>query len=88
MINLWFDLEVAMQAGLTLLHLTAEPISVAEVAAGGFGMPLEQHRPGAPASYDFRSIHAQLFGGCGHYQYSKRDTVQAVRAYAQSEPGP
>jgi hypothetical protein len=33
-----------------------------------------------------RTIYAQAFGAIGHYQYSARETIQAIRAYAQSEP--
>lgn len=86
MINLAYDIATARKAGLKLIHLTAEPISVADVSAQGFGMPFEQHLGNAPASYDLRTLYAPLFGGSGHYQYSRRETVQAVRAYAQSEP--
>jgi hypothetical protein len=32
-----------------------------------------------------RTVHAGLFGGSGHYQYSARESLQAIRAYAQSE---
>lgn len=86
MINLWYDLQTALQAGLELLHLTAQPLSVAEVFAGGFGRSFEQALAGPPAAYDMRSRHAALFGGSGDYQYSARETLQAIRAYAQSEP--
>ena len=30
--------------------------------------------------------HAALFGAGGRYQYSARESIQAIRAYAQSEP--
>jgi hypothetical protein len=86
MVNLWFDIRIAQDAGLKLLHLTAEPVSVAEVAADGFGKPFEQHVVATPARYDMQSRHAALFGGSGNYQYSKRDTIHAIRSYAQSEP--
>ncbi|MCC9000446.1 MAG: pyridine nucleotide transhydrogenase, partial [Candidatus Contendobacter sp.] len=76
----------ALQAELSLLHLTAEPISVAEVAQHGFGREFQNIFVNPPARYDFQSKHAALFGGCGAYQYSKRETLQAIRAYAQSEP--
>jgi len=33
-----------------------------------------------------RTIHANVFGATGLYQYSARETIQAIRAYAQSEP--
>ena len=39
-----------------------------------------------PVLYDMRSIHADLFAGQNGYQYSQKETLLAVRAYAQSEP--
>jgi nucleoside-diphosphate-sugar epimerase len=86
MVNLWYDMQTALGAGLTLVHLTAEPVSVAEVAETGFGKRFARTLAHPPAAYDFRSRYGALFGGPGPYQYSKRETIQAVRAYAQSEP--
>jgi hypothetical protein len=86
MINLWCDIQIALDAGLKLVHLTAEPVSVAEISASGFGKPFNQTLTNSPANYDFQSKYAALFGGRGGYQYSKRETIQAVRAYAQYEP--
>jgi hypothetical protein len=48
-------------------------------------MRFEQPRGDRPARYDMRTVHAGLFGGSGHYQYSARESLQAIRAYAQSE---
>lgn len=86
MVNLWFDIQAALKAGLRLVHLTAEPISVAEVSAQGFGNIFDQTLAGNPATYDMRTRYAEVCGGAGHYQYSDRETIQAIRAYAQSEP--
>lgn len=86
MINLWYDIQIALNAGLNLVHLTAEPISVADISAQGFGKPFEQVQANGSAVYDMRTLYAQVFGSSGHYQYSRRETIQAVRAYAQSEP--
>lgn len=86
MVNLWRDIDVALRAGLKLVHLTAEPVSVAEVARDGFGREFTQTLPAPPAAYDFQSNCAALFGGRGRYQYSRRETLLAIRAYAQSEP--
>mgnify|MGYP001550159424 CR=1 FL=1 len=86
MINLWYDLQIAMKSRLKLVHLTAEPVGVAEIARDGFNRGFEHELDGLPARYDFRSIHAELFGGRGVYQYSRRESIQAIRAYAQSEP--
>jgi hypothetical protein len=86
MVNLWYDIQLALDAGLKLAHLTAEPISVADVSAQGFGKPFVQTQAHNPAVYDMRTQHAHIYGASGYYQYSRRETIQAVRAYAQSEP--
>lgn len=86
MVNLWYDIKTALDAGLKLVHLTAEPVSVADVSAQGFGKPFELAQANSPATYDLRTRYADIYGASGHYQYSRRETIQAVRAYAQSEP--
>ncbi|WP_042886934.1 NAD-dependent epimerase/dehydratase family protein [Cupriavidus necator] len=86
MVNLWADIQTAISAGLSLVHLTAEPVSVFDVASQGFGKHFEHALTGAVSNYDFRTKYASLFGGHGYYQYSRRETLQAIRAYAQSEP--
>lgn len=86
MVNLWYDLRIALQAKLRLVHLTAAPVSVADVSLLGFGKPFTQHLDGPAARYDMRTRHATMFGASGAYQYSARESLQAIRAYAQSEP--
>lgn len=86
MVNLWFDIQTALREKLQLVHLTAEPISVAEVSQNGFGEPFLQTLAKDPVHYDMQTRYASLFGVQGQYQYSVRETVQAIRAYAQSEP--
>ena len=86
MVNLYYDIQIALQAGLKLIHLTAAPISVAEIAQQGFGRSFTQQLSGPLLRYDLRTRHEDVYG-CGvDYQYSVRETIQAVRAYAQSEP--
>lgn len=86
MVKLWPDIEIALAARIKLVHLTAEPVSVAEVARDGFGQPFVNELSGAAPRYDFRSRYAAMFGGSGSYQYSKRESLLAIRAFAQSEP--
>jgi nucleoside-diphosphate-sugar epimerase len=86
MVNLWHDIQTALRANLRLVHLTSAPISVADVARDGFGKVFDQRLSAAPASYDMRTRHAATFGAEGLYQYSRREAIQAIRAYAQSEP--
>jgi len=86
MVNLWADLQRLKELGLNLVHLTAEPISVSEVSEEGFGQSFDNRVADHPMSYDFQTSYAAQLGGTGRYTYSKRETLQAVRAYAQTEP--
>lgn len=86
MVNLWADIQTALAAELSLVHLTAEPLSVADVSLKGFGKTFTQVLANVPARYDMQTCHAQVFGSSGRYLYSARETIQAIRAYAQSEP--
>jgi dTDP-4-dehydrorhamnose reductase len=86
MVNLWFDIQTALTANLRVVHLTAAPISIADISSQGFAKDFDNAGTGNPALYDMRSLHAEIFGGSGHYQYSSRDQIHAVRSYAQSEP--
>ncbi len=85
-VNLWYDIQTALKEALRLVHLTAEPLSVADVAGEGFGRTFEQSLSSQSARFDFRSIHGGRRGRGEHYQYDRSDTIQAIRAYAQSEP--
>lgn len=86
MVNLWCDIQKALEVNLSLVHLTAEPISVADVSLQGFGRLFTQSQENTPAHYDMQTQYAQIFSSTGRYQYSARETIQAIRAYAQSEP--
>ena len=86
MVNLWCDISKALDASLSVVHLTAEPLSIAEIALEGFGRYFDNHVVAQPARYDLRTVNAALFGGDGGYQYSRRETMLAIRAYAQSGP--
>jgi len=86
MVNLWYDISIALDSGLKLIHLTAAPVSVGDISELGFGVEFDNVKNSSFAVYDMQTIHARLFGSSGRYQYSSRETIQAVRAYAQSEP--
>lgn len=85
MINLWFDIEIALQRHLRLLHLTAEPVSVADVAKEGFGFEFQNYVQDKPGYYNMKSCYGSLFTVNGDYQYSRRESLMSIRAYAQSE---
>ena len=85
MVNLWYDIQIALKEGLRLIHLTAAPISVRDLSFNGFGKSFNQELASPLVKYDLRTKYASFFGSKEIYQYSDRETVLAVRAYAQSE---
>ena len=86
LVNLWTDIQTAIGAGLSCVHLTAEPVSVRDVAAQGFGRDFHNECVAQPARYDMQTVHAGLYGAHGRHQCLARETTLAVRSYAQTEP--
>ncbi len=80
--DLWTDIETALSAGLKLVHLTTEPVSVAEVARLAFDREFQNEPAGAtPARYDFRTKHAAKFGREGPYLADKAEVLEAIRRF-------
>lgn len=87
MVNLWSDIQVAIDNHCSLIHLTSEPISVSEVAKQGFNKDFNNYLTNEPAKYDFRTEYTNLYGSnTSSYQYSKKEVLLAIRCYSQSEP--
>lgn len=83
---LWDDAEKAHRAGIRLLHLSTEPLSMGEIAARCFGRELSTPA-GAPARYDLRSRHAELWGGQGGYLRSREEILRALEQFVREERG-
>jgi len=85
MVNLWSDIQIALDHKIPLIHLTSEPITVEEVANHCFNLEFKQQTVAKPAIYDFRTECGQIYGVSNAYQYSKKEILLAIRCYAQSE---
>lgn len=86
MVNLWADIQIALKHKLSLVHLTTEPISVRDIAEQGFNIEFSEEHAKPLVNYDMQSKNARIFSGSDKYQYSIKESLLAVRAYAQSEP--
>ncbi|HDS1655278.1 pyridine nucleotide transhydrogenase [Stenotrophomonas maltophilia] len=87
MVNLHSDIQAALGNGIKMLHLTSEPVTVADVAREAFNIAFDNVPEGARAArYDMRSIHAHSTNEEAGYQYARQATMLAIRAYHQSEP--
>ena len=79
-VNLRDDIARAKTLRVSVIHLTAEPLSFNEIHDLVFG-GIQGRSNGFPLRhYDVRSIYAG-----GGYLYSKRESLLAIRSYAQSE---
>lgn len=84
--RLWADIVRAEEAGLPLVHLATEPVSVADVARIGFGVEFsDQPTEVEPVAYDFRSLHAGLWGGTNGYLLPAAEVLQQVQQFVQSQ---
>jgi nucleoside-diphosphate-sugar epimerase len=80
--NFWTDLKKADSLGAPVVHFTAEPLSVGEIARDCFGADLSSQVSGPMSSYDLRSQYASDFGGSGGYHYSAQQVKDSIREYA------
>ena len=81
--NLLKDITTADKQALKLVHLTAAPVSVKEVAKAAFDFDFDNHIGKPLVAYDFKTIHSALFGSTPDYQYDKTESLKAIREYAE-----
>ncbi|HKC61786.1 MAG TPA: NAD-dependent epimerase/dehydratase family protein [Myxococcales bacterium] len=82
--QLWSDAGKARAAGIRLLHLATEPLTMGEIASRCFGRDLRAPS-GAPARYDVRSRHADLWGGRSGYLRSREEVLRGLEQFVREE---
>ena len=83
--NLWRDIKLALDNNLSLVHLTAEPVSAEEVYQLAFDKPFENYLDKPLVRYDMQSIHAEKIWGHKNYQYSRAESLEAIAEYFRNE---
>lgn len=80
--RLWDDLCTALDAGLTLLNLTAQPVRAGEVYAYlTGGRPFVNELPGTPVRYAVRSRHAARFGGADGWCCGREAELRGLKRF-------
>lgn len=69
-------LEIVNDSNIKVLNVSSEPITAYEIAEI-FGYRLKENET-TQAHYDFRSIHASLFGGENGYLFTKSDILDGI----------
>ena len=81
--RLWSDIEKALDSGITLWHPATEPVSAGELHKFITGKPFVNELNGVPANYDYRTVHAALFGGCAGYIENKMSVMEQIRNFVE-----
>ena len=77
--HLWDDIQVALNNGITMWHPATEPVSAAEVYEYLTGEKFVNELNGTPADYDYKTIHAELFGGKNGYISNKQQVLEMIQ---------
>lgn len=85
--RLWADIQTANRAGLSLVHLATEPVAMQDVAAECFGIDLQAKPQAAPAAYDLRTMHAELYGGRNGYILDRTQVLQGITRFVEDQCG-
>lgn len=86
--RLWADVQAANRLGERLVHFSAAPVSVREVAREAFGREFDNRPTGVvPARYDFRSRFAGRLGGSDGYVVPRAEVMTAMRRFVAAERG-
>lgn len=80
--HLWRDVERVIGNDLALLNVATAPIATSKIACEILGRPFDQQPEGTTAArYDFRSLHADLWGGRDGYLYSREQVLADLRRF-------
>ncbi|MFH1555816.1 MAG: hypothetical protein ABII76_13285 [Pseudomonadota bacterium] len=79
------DLALVEQSDIPLVNFATEPVSMEDIRARFFpGASLGPAAPGA-GLYDFRTLHAALFGGAGGYILDRPAVFSALERFLHAE---
>ena len=81
--RLWSDIQTALTNGVKLWHPATEPVSAGEVYKYLTGKEFINELGGIPADYDYRTIHASLFGGSNGYIYDKQQVLKEIKEFVE-----
>ena len=79
--HLWADVSRAAAAGLTLLNITSEPMTAAEVYRAVKGTDFVNEIAPVPVRYDLRSRHCDVMGGKDGYIYAAADVLPELQRF-------
>lgn len=79
--RLWDDIQLALQNDIKMWHPATEPVSAAEVYEYISGKPFINELKGVPANYDYKTVHAEIFGGKNGYICDKGQILSEIKEF-------
>lgn len=81
--RLWADIKLALEAGILLWHPATEPVSAGELYKYLTGKEFVNELGGIPADYDYKTIHAEIFGGVDGYICTKEKMMDEIKTFVE-----
>ena len=81
--RLWSDIKLALEAGILLWHPATEPVSAGELYEYLTGKTFVNELSGVPADYDYKTIHAEIFGGVDGYICTKEKMMDEIKTFVK-----
>lgn len=82
--NLWDDICTALEKDIRLLNIATEPVSVAEVYTALCDKEFDNEIMPEPPFYDYRSKHAEVFGGRNGYFTGKIEILKQICEFVKN----
>lgn len=81
--HLWADISRAAQAGLTLVNITSEPMTAAQVFEAVRGQAFCNEFAPSPVQYNLRTRHCDVMGGANGYIYTAAQVLPELRRFVE-----
>jgi hypothetical protein len=79
--RLWNDINTALDNNLTMWHPATEPVTAAEIYKYLTGEEFVNELNGVPANYDYKTAHANVFGGTNGYICDKETVLEEIKEF-------
>ena len=83
--NLWKDIRVALDAGITLWHPATEPVSAGELYEYLTGEKFVNELKGVSADYDYKTINYKIWSGSNGYILSKDQVLRDIASFVKEK---
>ena len=79
--RLWNDINTALDNNLTMWHPATEPVTAAEIYKYLTGEEFVNELNGVPVNYDYKTAHANVFGGTNGYICDKETVLEEIKEF-------